>query len=78
MTPIGNPDYWSILGLSPGSDLDQIKRAFRKEARRWHPDLNINDINAEERFKLVNEAYAILSDPKKRIEWQTKNNDNIL
>jgi len=66
-----NTDYWSILGLSPGSNLDQIKRAFRKEARRWHPDLNVNDINAEERFKLINEAYAILSDPIKRSQWES-------
>ena len=65
-----NPNYWSILGILPGSDIDQIKRAFRKEARRWHPDLNINDINAEERFKLVNEAYVVLSDPKKRDKWE--------
>ncbi len=65
-----NPNYWSILGIPPGSNIDQIKRAFRKEARRWHPDLNINDINAEERFKLVNEAYAILSDPNKRDKWE--------
>ena len=70
MTFTTKPDYWSILGLSPGSDLTQIKRAFRKEARRWHPDLNLNDVNAEERFKLVNEAYAILSDPVKRSAWE--------
>mgnify|MGYP001230507104 CR=1 FL=1 len=65
-----NTNYWSILGIKPGSDLDQIKRAFRKEARKWHPDLNINDINAEERFKLVNEAYAVLSDSTKRKQWE--------
>ena len=64
MTSTANHDYWSLLGLLPGSDPDQLKRAFRKEARKWHPDLNSNDRYAEERFKLVNEAYAVLSDPR--------------
>ncbi|KGG12477.1 MULTISPECIES: DnaJ domain-containing protein [Prochlorococcus] len=73
MTSTTKPDYWSILGISPGSDLIQIKTAFRKEARRWHPDLNVNDVNAEDRFKLVNEAYAVLSDPKKRASWESSN-----
>ena len=70
MNITGNPDYWSLLGLSPGSTSEQIKRAFRREARRWHPDLNANDVQAEERFKLVNEAYAVLSDPRQRKIWE--------
>ncbi len=70
MTSIDNPDYWSLLGLTPGSNPEQLKRAFRREARKWHPDLNGNDIQAEERFKLVNEAYAVLSDPLKRKAWE--------
>tara|TARA_Y100001968_G_scaffold261893_1_gene249926 strand:+ start:309 stop:1226 length:918 start_codon:yes stop_codon:yes gene_type:complete len=70
MTSTVKPDYWSLLGLSPNSDLAQIKRAFRREARKWHPDLNNNDVNAEERFKLINEAYAVLSDPVKRSSWE--------
>ncbi|WP_041391507.1 DnaJ domain-containing protein [Prochlorococcus marinus] len=74
MTSTTKPNYWSILGISPGSDLPQIKRAFRREARRWHPDLNLNDVNAEERFKLVNEAYAVLSDPQKRSSWEKNKN----
>ena len=53
MTTVADPDYWSLLGLEPGSDADQLKQAFRREARRWHPDLNGNDPIAEERFKLV-------------------------
>lgn len=60
MTSTAKPDYWSLLGVSPDSDASQLKRAFRREARRWHPDLNGNDSHAEERFKLVNEAYAVL------------------
>ncbi|MCP9774507.1 DnaJ C-terminal domain-containing protein [Cyanobium sp. WAJ14-Wanaka] len=63
-------DYWSVLGLRPGSDGSSLKRAFRNQARRWHPDLNGNDPRAEEQFKLVNEAYAVLSDPARRDAWE--------
>ena len=70
MTTTVDPNYWSLLGVSPECDSNELKSAFRKEARKWHPDLNKNDVNAEERFKLINEAYAILSDPKKRREWE--------
>ena len=70
MTSIAEPDYWSLLGLEPGSSQEQLKRAFRQEARRWHPDLNGNDPVAEERFKLVNEAYAVLSEPRRRRSWE--------
>ncbi|WP_320676821.1 DnaJ domain-containing protein [Prochlorococcus sp. MIT 1300] len=70
MTTTASTNYWSLLGLDPGSDHEELKRAFRREARKWHPDLNINDIHAEERFKLVNEAYAVLSDPRRRAEWE--------
>ena len=65
-----SPDYWSVLGLSPGADGSSLKRAFRTQARRWHPDLNANDPRAEDQFKLVNEAYAVLSDPLKRQLWE--------
>ena len=65
-----SPDYWSVLGLSPGADGTSLKRAFRTQARRWHPDLNANDPRAEDQFKLVNEAYAVLSDPLKRQLWE--------
>ena len=74
MTITAEPNYWSLLGVSPECDSDELKSAFRKEARKWHPDLNKNDINAEERFKLINQAYAILSDPKKRREWEKQVN----
>ena len=70
MTSTADPDYWSLLGLRSDAGPDQLKRAFRREARRWHPDLNGNDPIAEERFKLVNEAYAVLSDPKRRHAWE--------
>ena len=73
MTSIDNPDYWKLLGLEPDSSQEKLKRAFRQEARKWHPDLNGNDFEAEERFKMVNEAYAVLSDPKKRLLWESEN-----
>ncbi|MEB3306294.1 MAG: DnaJ domain-containing protein [Cyanobacteriota bacterium] len=71
MTSLGTPDYWQVLGLEPGADPARLKRAFREQARRWHPDLNDNDPVAEERFKRVNEAYAVLSDPRRRQAWET-------
>lgn len=70
MTSTAEPDYWSLLGVSSDCTPQQLKRAFRQEARRWHPDLNSNDPVAEERFKLINEAYAVLSDPRRRDAWQ--------
>ena len=70
MTSTAEPDYWSLLGVDADCTDQQLKRAFRREARRWHPDLNSNDPVAEERFKLVNEAYAVLSDPRRREAWQ--------
>ncbi|WP_254936292.1 MULTISPECIES: DnaJ domain-containing protein [unclassified Cyanobium] len=69
-SPAASADYWSVLGLEPGADASNLKRAFRAQARRWHPDLNGNDPLAEERFKLVNEAYAVLSDPRRRQAWE--------
>jgi curved DNA-binding protein len=70
MTTLGAMDYWQVLGLEPGADATRLKQAFREQARRWHPDLNGNDPVAEERFKLVNEAYAVLSDPRRRRAWE--------
>ena len=70
MTVTATTDYWAVLGLQPGADATTLKRAFRSQARRWHPDLNGNDPVAEERFKLINEAYAVLSDPRRRSLWE--------
>jgi curved DNA-binding protein len=63
-------NHWRVLGLEPGADAPALKRAFRQLARRWHPDLNGNDPHAEEQFKAVNEAYAVLSDPQRRQRWE--------
>ena len=66
MTTSSKKDYLSILGLSYDFDDIELKKAFRREARKWHPDLNKNDLNAEERFKFINEAYEFLRDHKRR------------
>lgn len=62
-------DYYSILGISPSSDDDQIRRNYRKLAMRYHPDRNPDDPEAEARFKEVAEAYGVLTDPVKRREY---------
>ncbi len=59
-------DYYKVLGVDRNADKDTIARAFKKLARKYHPDLNQGDKKAEEKFKEINEAYDVLKDPKKR------------
>jgi molecular chaperone DnaJ len=63
---LAKKDYYNVLGVSRQASPDELKKSFRKLAMKYHPDKNPGDKSAEERFKEVNEAYDILSDPKKK------------
>jgi len=62
-------DYYKVLGVDKTATTDQIKKAYRKLARQHHPDVNPNDKSAEQKFKEVNEANEVLSDPEKRKKY---------
>ena len=62
-------DYYEVLGLSKGASDDEIKKAYRKLAKQYHPDMNPGDKTAEAKFKEVNEAYSVLSDKDKRAKY---------
>lgn len=69
--PAGKRDYYEILGLSRDASEQDVKRAYRKLARKYHPDANPDDPEAEERFKELTEAYEVLSNPESRRAYDT-------
>src|SRR5690554_7665221 len=62
-------DYYEVLGVSRDSGDEEIKKAYRRLAREYHPDVNKKDPQAEAKFKEINEAYHVLSDPQKRAAY---------
>jgi curved DNA-binding protein len=70
MSANGYRDYFKVLGLDRSADADTIKRTFRKLARKYHPDVNPGDKEAEAKFKEISEAYEVLSDPDKRRRYE--------
>src|SRR3954467_15481535 len=62
-------DFYSVLGVSSTASQDEVKKAYRKLAKKFHPDANANDPKAAERFKEISEANTVLSDPQKRKQY---------
>ena len=62
-------DYYETLGIDKGANQDEIKKAYRKMAKQYHPDMNPGNAEAEQKFKEVNEAYSVLSDEEKKSKY---------
>lgn len=70
-------DYYKVLGVERGADMDAIKKSYRKLALKYHPDRNKGDKKAEEKFKEISEAYAVLSDDEKRKQYDSYGDDRF-
>src|ERR1700740_641077 len=68
-------DYYKVLGLSKDAKEEDIKKAYRKLARKYHPDINPNDKEAHKKFQQINEANEVLSDPEKRKKYDQYGKD---
>lgn len=70
-------DYYEVLGVKKGAPVEELKKAYRKLAVKYHPDKNPGNKQAEDRFKEINEAYAVLSDPKKKEQFDQFGSNNF-
>ena len=70
-------DYYEVLGINKTADDEEIKKAYRRMAKKYHPDMNPGDKEAEAKFKEVNEAYAVLSDPEKKQIYDQYGHDGL-